>query len=141
MARHKLEKANYKIFDKSVNRYISCGGRSKATWTSRTWVMRAAEYYCRGDKNYLLENIEIHIFPMKSAVKVPWHEMVMEAIKQTKEKREAEEAKKNAKIIEEVKFRLRNKIAENERENELMLKKLKTLELNTQKKSDSHWFQ
>lgn len=86
-------KANYKIFDKKVGKYVSSGYKSKSTWTSEFWAMSAAEDYgkSRGGKSYLETNIEIHIFPVEAAVKVSYKEMLEKS--QEKEKKKEEKKK------------------------------------------------
>ena len=102
MAVRRAPKANYKIFDKKREKYLT-GGRNKATWTSRTWVMAAALDFCsRQPAGYMRENIEIHIFPIENAIRVSWTDMVNEVKAEeeaNKEKKAAQEAKK--KMLEE----------------------------------------
>jgi len=105
MATLKKPKANYKIFDKSQGKYLSPGYRSKSTWTSMFWVMAAAEDYAqrRGGKKFLEENIEIHIFPVESAVKVSWNEMVelsMEEVRKKEERARKREEEQKKRAIE-----------------------------------------
>lgn len=108
MSKLRAPKANYKIFDKKTGKYLS--GSKKSTWTSRTWVMAAAEDFafnkvtgfCSSNqirkqhleeaKKFLQENIEIHIFPVESAIKVSWHDMLNDI----KAENEAKEAKKKS---------------------------------------------
>jgi len=79
-------KANYKIFNTRTNRYES-GNRSKSTWNSTHWIDvkldEIKRYRGEGELSYL----EIHIFPIETAIIKP-AKVFIEELKEA-----AEEAK------------------------------------------------
>jgi len=92
-------KANYKIFDKLKGKYVSAGYRSKSTWSSVAWVMLAAEEYAKNINRTYIENIEIHVFPVESAIKFSYTEMKATlAEKELEKKAKSDEYKNRAKL-------------------------------------------
>jgi hypothetical protein len=89
-------KANYKIFDKKLEKYVSAGYRSKTTWSSKVWVMEAAREHCRHKPASYLENIEIHIFPIENAIKVSYKEMEREMAEDENKKKDSKKKREDA---------------------------------------------
>lgn len=83
-------KTNYKVFDTNSKKYFSSGYRSKSTWQSLTWAMSAAEDLA---KRIGPANVEIHVFPIEAAIRVPYKEM-REKIKEETQKKEMKKSKK-----------------------------------------------
>jgi hypothetical protein len=77
------QKANYKIFNTRTQKYVS-KSRGKATWSSKSWVIEAAK-----DSREQTQDLEIHVFPVQSAIKVPYNEFFIEYRKETETKRQA----------------------------------------------------
>jgi hypothetical protein len=78
---------------KRQQKYIS-KSRGKATWSSTVWVLEAASEYSRD-----AEHLEIHIFPIQSAIKVPYLQFKSDlfkenAAKEAAKKKKMEEKKK-----------------------------------------------
>lgn len=83
------KKANYKVFNLQTKKYHSAGNKPKSTWQSLTWCMNAAAELA---KRIGPSDVEIHIFPVESAIKVPFREMKE---KMSKEEEKKEEKKKD----------------------------------------------
>ena len=75
----KTPKANYKIFDTNTQSYVK-RSKGKQTWNSESWALSAGWDYAyergRGNKheaeNYCLLYLEIHTFPIESAIIETW---------------------------------------------------------------------
>ena len=75
----KTPKANYKIFDTNIGSYVK-RSKGKQTWSSESWALSAGwDHACergRGNKheaeNYCLLYLEIHTFPIESAIIETW---------------------------------------------------------------------
>ena len=75
----KTPKANYKIFDTNTGSYVK-RSKGKQTWSSESWALSAgwdhASERGRGNKqeaeNYCLLYLEIHTFPIESAIVETW---------------------------------------------------------------------
>ena len=80
-------KANYKIFNTRTQKYVS-KSRGKATWSSTAWVLEAASEYDRE-----ADNLEIHIFPIQSAIKVPYKQFRSNILNEISAKNEAKKKK------------------------------------------------
>ena len=141
MSKQKMPKANYKVFDKLIGKYIS-RARSKSTWTSEGWAISAAYDHAHeraGGSNwrrvsgtdvdkYMLENIEIHKFPVESAIVIPYSDIVQRVKAEAEEKAVKEavlkEKREAATAIEEIK-RAEAKIEEYKKYIEKQKQKLK----------------
>lgn len=102
--KQKTPKANYKVFDRLIGKYIT-RTRSKSTWTSEGWAISAAYDHAHeqaGDRwrsrvsgiavdKYMMENIEIHKFPIESAIVIPYSSIV-ERLKEEAEAKRVKEA-------------------------------------------------
>ena len=89
MATTKNEKALYRIFDKFEKKYLTLN--RKSTWATEGGAYSAAvNYYLsedrkghylpingkiRNNEKYVTDNIEIHVFPVVDAIKVPLMEI------------------------------------------------------------------
>jgi hypothetical protein len=75
----KTPKANYKIFDTKIGSYVK-RTKGKQTWNSESWALSAgwdhADEKSAGRKheteNYCLLYLEIHTFPIESAIIETW---------------------------------------------------------------------
>ncbi len=106
-------KANYKIFNTRTGKYVS-KSRGKATWSSKAWVLEAVSDHLR--YNYKdAEHLEIHVFPVQSAIKVPYLEFLANEKEEMKAKAEARKQKEEARRKKSEANRLDYDIAEAER--------------------------
>ena len=103
------KKANYKIFNTRTQKYVSKSG-GKATWSSKSWVIEAAK-----DSRSQSQDLEIHIFPIQSAIKVTYNEFFIEYRKETETKRQNKIQNAFKKSIKKEEFLIDKEIAETER--------------------------
>lgn len=103
------QKVNYKIFNTRTQKYISKSS-GKATWSSTAWVLAAAEEL-RKDA----DNLEIHVFPIQSAIKIPYLQFRFDVLAENAEKEAIKEQKAEAKKKKHEANRLDYDIAETER--------------------------
>lgn len=141
MSKQKTPKANYKVFDTLIGKYITRTG-SKSTWTSEGWAISAAYDHSHeqvGGSNwrrvsgttvdkYMIENIQIHKFPIESAIVIPYSDIVQRVKAEAEAKAEKEailkEQRDAANAIEEIK-RAEAKIEEYKKYIERQKEKLK----------------
>ena len=72
-------KANYKIFDTKIGSYVK-RTKGKQTWNSESWALSAGwDHACEQTRrnkheaeNYCLLYLEIHTFPIESAIIETW---------------------------------------------------------------------
>jgi len=132
MATRKPNKAIYKVYIKSIDKYYSAS-KSKATWSSLSWALSAAD---DARRYYRLksEDIEIHEFPIVDAIKHSYLEILereQEAIKEKQEKKKAEEERRRERQqIEQAQAVIRS--AQENMENAISFLESKGIEVNTQ---------
>jgi hypothetical protein len=117
-------KALYRVFDKTRNKYISMGGKSKSSWQSESWAISAAESYAAIQtkdgyyvttraKEWARLNLEIHLFPVANAIVMPMSDYYKKMEETEAERKAQEELKKQKeearKKNEQIKF-LKDKI-------------------------------
>lgn len=94
-------KANYKIFNTKLNRYESSGSSSKTTWNSMHWVYEKLKDLQR--RRSSIEDLEIHIFPIESAIIKSAKDFIDEIKASENEKKDAklilENAQKKADLV------------------------------------------
>jgi hypothetical protein len=115
-------KANYKVYDRKLGRFISPGHRSKSTWQSETWALNAAWDHAKwqsGSKSkhdieqYMAENLDLYTYPVENAIIESLADRMEANRKEAEEKKAALEEKnkqKKTREIEERKKHLHMKI-------------------------------
>ena len=121
-------KANYKVYDRKLGKFISPGHRSKATWSSETWALNAAWEHAskqvrrplssnaeskRDIEQYMAENMDLYTYPVQNAIIESLADRMEANRKEAELKKAALEEKakeKKAKEIEERKHYLHSKI-------------------------------
>lgn len=103
------QKANYKIFNTRTQKYIS-KSRGKATWSSKAWVIEAAK-----ESREPLGNLEIHVFPIQSAIKVSYTDFFIDYRKETENARQAKIERAFKTSVKKEKLLLEKEIAETEK--------------------------
>lgn len=115
-------KANYKIYDRKLGKFIAPGHRSKSTWQSETWALNAAwdhaKWQSRSNKKhdieqYMAENLDLYTYPVENAIIESLSDRMAANRKAAEEKKAENERKaerKKAREIEERKELLKTKI-------------------------------
>jgi hypothetical protein len=128
-------KANYKVYDRKLGKFISPGHRSKSTWSSETWALNAAwdhaknqvrrplnnGYFILGDfesskrdiEQYMAENMDLYTYPVQNAIIESLADRMEANRKEAELKKAALEEKnkqKKTREIEERKYYLHSKI-------------------------------
>lgn len=134
-------KANYKVYDRKLGKFISPGHRSKSTWSSETWALNAAwdhaknqvrrplsnfESSKRDIEQYMAENMDLYTYPVQNAIIESLADRMEANRKEAELKKAALEEKakeKKAKEIEERKYYLHSKIEMLQEELDLLNKK------------------
>jgi hypothetical protein len=114
-------KFNYKIFNLKTKKFIS--NNRKSTWVQKTAIIDFINNYGRSNGSYFnitsIDDLEIHIFPMTSAIITSAYDFLLESSDEIKEKenkkleieRKLEVQRKEYKIQE-----LKRKLNETEKE-------------------------
>jgi hypothetical protein len=115
-------KANYKVYDRKLGRFISPGHRSKSTWQSETWALNAAWDHAKWQSNsntkhvieqYMADNMDLYTYPVENAIIESLADRMEDNRKEAELKKAAIEEKakeKKAKELEERKYYLHSKI-------------------------------
>jgi hypothetical protein len=127
-------KANYKVYDRKLGKFIAPGHRSKSTWQSETWALNAAWDHAKwqsGSKSkhdierYMAENLDLYTYPVENAIIESLADRMAANRKAAEEKKADTERKaelKKSREIQQRKELLQSKIEMLQEELELLNK-------------------
>jgi hypothetical protein len=111
MSTKKSPKANYKVYDRKLGKFISPGYKSKSTWNSEGWALSAAWDHAHNQtrsknkgviEQYMAENMDLYIYPIESAIVETLADRMEANRKAAEERREAEAKKAEEKKAREI---------------------------------------